>query len=46
MNAYRAGRLRVRHDLHLGVGFLAATSAGGDAGLRMRQLDTAVGSFQ
>src|ERR1700722_7137194 len=25
MTAYRAGRLKVRHDLHLGVGFLAAT---------------------
>lgn len=26
MEAYRAGRLRVRRNLHLGVGFLAATS--------------------
>ena len=26
MAAYRAGRLRIRHDLHLGVGFLAATA--------------------
>ena len=26
MSAYRAGRLRIRHNLHLGVGFLAATS--------------------
>ena len=26
MEAFRAGRLRVRHNLHLGVGFLAATS--------------------
>ncbi|MGB9184891.1 MAG: alpha/beta fold hydrolase [Solirubrobacteraceae bacterium] len=43
MNAYRAGRLSVRHDLHLGVGFLAATSANGDGGLRMRHLETAVG---
>src|SRR5690349_2731234 len=32
MDAFRAGRLRVRHDLHLGVGFLAATSGAGDAG--------------
>jgi pimeloyl-ACP methyl ester carboxylesterase len=45
MNAYCAGRLRVRHDLHLGVGFLAATSAGGEGGLRMRHLDTAVGAM-
>jgi hypothetical protein len=29
MAAYRAGRLRVRHDLHLGVGFLAARAACG-----------------
>src|SRR6476661_4071646 len=26
MTAFRSGRLRVRHDLHLGVGFLAATA--------------------
>ncbi len=26
MDAYRAGRLVIRHNLHLGVGFLAATS--------------------
>jgi hypothetical protein len=26
MHAYRAGRLQVRRNLHLGVGFLAATS--------------------
>jgi pimeloyl-ACP methyl ester carboxylesterase len=26
MNAFRQGRLRVRHNLHLGIGFLAATS--------------------
>jgi pimeloyl-ACP methyl ester carboxylesterase len=26
MNAFRGGRLRIRDDLHLGVGFLAATS--------------------
>ena len=26
MAAFRAGRLLVRHDLHLGVGFLAATA--------------------
>ncbi|HTU79923.1 MAG TPA: alpha/beta fold hydrolase [Solirubrobacteraceae bacterium] len=26
MDAYRSGRLAVRHNLHLGVGFLAATS--------------------
>ena len=26
MNAFRGGRLQIRDDLHLGVGFLAATS--------------------
>ena len=26
MNAFRGGRLEIRDDLHLGVGFLAATS--------------------
>src|SRR4051812_2437137 len=41
MEAFRSGRLRVRHDLHLGIGFLAATS-GGD-GLRFRQVETGEG---
>ena len=39
MDAFRAGRLQVRHNLHLGVGFLAATS--GDTGpgrLRFRRI--------
>ena len=40
MLAYQSGRLRVRRDLHLGVGFLAATAGGGDAGLRMRHVGT------
>jgi hypothetical protein len=34
MTAFRAGRLSVRHDLHLGVGFLAATAAAGEGRLR------------
>jgi hypothetical protein len=42
--AFRRGRLRIRHDLHLGVGFLVAT-AGGRAGLRFRQVDTAAGEI-
>lgn len=46
MAAFRAGRLRVRRDLHLGVGFLAATAATGDAGqLRIRRISTAAGSI-
>src|SRR5438105_2830629 len=37
MDAFRARRLSVRHDLHLGVGFLAATSGMKEAGrLRFR----------
>jgi pimeloyl-ACP methyl ester carboxylesterase len=49
MQAFRNGRLRVRRDLHLGVGFLAATalpqSAGDGAGrLRLRHVDTAAGA--
>ncbi len=43
MDAYRAGRLQVRRDLHLGVGFLAATAVGGDSGLRFRSVETGVG---
>jgi pimeloyl-ACP methyl ester carboxylesterase len=44
MAAYRAGRLRVRRDLHLGVGFLAATAPEGGAGrLRIRGVATKAG---
>ena len=43
MVAFRAGRLHVRHDLHLGVGFLAATAAPQDHGLHFRQVQTAAG---
>ena len=44
MDAFRAGRLQVRHDLHLGVGFLAATAgAGQDGGLRFRSVPTKIG---
>jgi pimeloyl-ACP methyl ester carboxylesterase len=45
MTAFRRGRLSVRHDLHLGVGFLAATAGGGEAGLRFRQVQTAEGAL-
>jgi pimeloyl-ACP methyl ester carboxylesterase len=46
MDAFRAGRLSVRHDLHLGVGFLAATagSAPGE-GLRFRHVATGAGAL-
>jgi pimeloyl-ACP methyl ester carboxylesterase len=41
MAAFQAGRLRVRRDLHLGVGILAATSGLGDPGrLRFAMVDT------
>ena len=44
MKAYRAGRLQVRRNLHLGVGFLAATNETNDpARLKFRTLDTDCG---
>jgi len=44
MDAHRMRRLRVRRNLHLGVGFLAATSGvDGPGRLRFHSVDTAVG---
>jgi pimeloyl-ACP methyl ester carboxylesterase len=44
MAAFRAGRLRVKRDLHLGVGFLAATAPPtGEGRLRIRAVDTDAG---
>lgn len=44
MEAFREGRLVIRHDLHLGVGFLAATAPrGGDEALRFVQVPTDAG---
>jgi pimeloyl-ACP methyl ester carboxylesterase len=44
MAAFRAGKLRVRRDLHLGVGFLAATAPPtGPGRLRIRGVDTPTG---
>jgi pimeloyl-ACP methyl ester carboxylesterase len=43
LDAFRRGRLTIRHDLHLGVGFLAATADAGPAGPRFRQLATTLG---
>jgi pimeloyl-ACP methyl ester carboxylesterase len=41
MDAYRSGRLTVRHNLHVGVGFLAATSGLTDPGrLQFRMVRT------
>lgn len=46
MDAYRAGRLVIRHNLHLGVGFLAATSgATGAERLRFQHVGTASGAL-
>jgi pimeloyl-ACP methyl ester carboxylesterase len=46
MNAFRRGRLRVRRNLHLGVGFLAATSGNDAPGhLRFRRIRTQAGSY-
>jgi len=38
MDAFRRGHLRVRDDLHLGVGLLAATSGAGAGGLRFDRI--------
>ena len=44
MDAFRARRLRVRHNLHLGIGFLAATSGvTGPGRLRFDSVQTAYG---
>ena len=44
MDAFRRGRLSVRRNLHLGVGFLAATSGAAEEGrLRFRTVETAGG---
>jgi pimeloyl-ACP methyl ester carboxylesterase len=45
MAAFRSGRLSVRHDLHLGVGFLAATAAAGAGRLRFRHIRTRLGTL-
>ena len=46
LEAYRSGRLVVRHDLHLGVGFLIATSgAEGPGRPRFRRIETRSGSW-
>ncbi len=44
LNAHRAGRLTVRHNMHIGVGFLAATSGDADKGrLRFARVRTRLG---
>jgi pimeloyl-ACP methyl ester carboxylesterase len=43
MDAFRRGRLQARHDLHLGIGFLAATADAQEGGLRLRTIRTAKG---
>jgi pimeloyl-ACP methyl ester carboxylesterase len=46
MDAFRRGRLRVRRNLHLGVGFLAATAGGeGPGRLRFRRVQTEAGAY-
>ena len=46
LNAFRAGRLQIRDDLHLGVGFLAATSGMDEPGrLELARVRTAVGNI-
>jgi pimeloyl-ACP methyl ester carboxylesterase len=44
--AFRSRRLRIRRDLHLGVGFLAAVAPpGGEGRLRLRRARTSAGSI-
>ena len=44
LSAFRAGDIRIRRDLHLGVGFLAATApTGALSGLRIHHVRTAIG---
>jgi pimeloyl-ACP methyl ester carboxylesterase len=43
MEAFRQRRLRVRLDLHLGVGFLAATAGAGPDELRFADVETSAG---
>lgn len=45
MQAFRRGRLQVRRNLHLGVGFLAATAPDAPGRLRFRSVPTASGTF-
>jgi pimeloyl-ACP methyl ester carboxylesterase len=46
MNAFRRGRLTIRDDLHLGVGFLAATSGITEPGrLEMARVHTSLGDI-
>jgi len=46
MVAFRKGRLRIRRDLHLGVGFLAATALSqGPGRLRLRSIRTSAGNL-
>ena len=45
MDAFRRGRLSVRRNLHLGVGFLAATAPDTPGRLRFGRVRTGMGSF-
>lgn len=45
MDAFRKGRLSVRRNLHLGVGFLAATAPDVPGRLRFTRVPTSRGSF-
>jgi pimeloyl-ACP methyl ester carboxylesterase len=44
MAAFQAGRLAIRRNLHLGVGFLAATGHGEPGRLRFKALETRLGT--
>ena len=44
LTAFRRGRLRLRGNLHLGVGLLAATGAADEGALRFRDIETRSGT--
>jgi pimeloyl-ACP methyl ester carboxylesterase len=46
LDAFRRGKLRIRRNIHLGVGFLAATSGSREAGrFRFVRIETEAGSY-
>jgi pimeloyl-ACP methyl ester carboxylesterase len=46
LDAFRRGKLRIRRNLHLAVGFLAATSGSREPGrFRFRRVETASGAY-
>jgi pimeloyl-ACP methyl ester carboxylesterase len=44
LGAFKAGRLVVRQNLHLGVGFIAAITGGGESALRFESIENRAGT--